>query len=50
METLAGAQDEEEDRIIRGFLNRFDLLHIGPDVAERAVGKGAITPLDLPRG
>ena len=48
METLAGAQDEEEDRIIRGFLNRFDLLHIGPDVAERAVEKRRRYHIRLP--
>lgn len=37
METLSGVKDADEERVIRGFLQQFDIRSITQAVAERAV-------------
>ena len=37
MEVMVGAKDTDEEIILRGFLSRFQLMPLTPDIAETAV-------------
>ncbi len=37
MEVLVGAKNEREEGLLRGFLERFTLISLNPDIAEKAV-------------
>lgn len=48
IEVLAGAQDEDEDRRIRGLLARFTVRPLGEEVRDRAVYLRRTTRLKVP--
>lgn len=48
METLAGAIDQRQESVVRGFLGRFHLIEIDTCVAEEAVRLRSTRKLRLP--
>lgn len=48
IEVLVGAQSDDEDRLLRGFLGRFEILPITQAVADQAVHIRRTDRLRLP--